>query len=59
MGSSSTQSSRDKRLERLAEKARELPRTPGVYLMKGGSGTVLYVGKAGSLRNRVGSYFVP
>jgi excinuclease ABC subunit C len=59
MGSRSTQFARDERLERLAEKARALPRTPGVYLMKDGSGTVLYVGKAGSLRNRVGSYFVP
>jgi excinuclease ABC subunit C len=59
MGSRSTQSARDERLERLAHKARDLPRTPGVYLMKDLSGTVLYVGKAGSLRNRVGSYFVP
>jgi excinuclease ABC subunit C len=59
MGSRSTQFSRDQRFERLGEKARALPRTPGVYLMKDGSGTVLYVGKAGSLRSRVGSYFVP
>ncbi len=44
---------------RLAEQARELPVAPGVYLMKDGAGTVIYVGKAGSLRNRVGSYFVP
>jgi excinuclease ABC subunit C len=59
MGATSKQSPRDGRLERLAEKARALPRTPGVYLMKNGSGAVLYVGKAGSLRSRVGSYFVP
>ena len=36
---------------------RRLPSAPGVYLMKGGDGRVLYVGKADSLRNRVRSYF--
>ena len=43
----------------LAEQARALPRVPGVYLMKDDRGQVLYVGKASSLRNRVGSYFQP
>ena len=36
---------------------KKLPETPGVYLMKGGDGRVLYVGKAGNLRRRVSSYF--
>jgi excinuclease ABC subunit C len=36
-----------------------LPRRPGVYLFKSSAGTVLYVGKAGSLRARVRSYFGP
>jgi excinuclease ABC subunit C len=36
---------------------RQLPASPGVYLMKGPDGRVLYVGKADSLRNRVRSYF--
>jgi len=36
---------------------RRLPAAPGVYLMKGGDGRVLYVGKADSLRHRVRSYF--
>ena len=34
-----------------------LPGGPGVYLMRDTSGTVLYVGKAKSLRARVGQYF--
>ena len=33
----------------LADQARALPSTPGVYLMKGGDDTILYVGKASSL----------
>ncbi len=36
---------------------RQLPTSPGVYLMKGPDGRVLYVGKADVLRNRVRSYF--
>ncbi|MBI5571315.1 MAG: excinuclease ABC subunit UvrC [Desulfomonile tiedjei] len=35
-----------------------LPTSPGVYLMADRKGQVLYVGKAGNLRNRVRSYFV-
>ena len=49
----------DERLQRLNEKAKTLPKTPGVYLMKDAAGRVIYVGKATSLRDRVGSYFVP
>jgi len=35
----------------------EAPRAPGVYVMKDGAGSVLYVGKAANLRTRVRSYF--
>ncbi|MEF2146093.1 MAG: excinuclease ABC subunit UvrC [Desulfovibrionaceae bacterium] len=37
----------------------EYPSTPGVYLMKGASGSILYVGKAKALRKRLASYFRP
>jgi excinuclease ABC subunit C len=43
----------------LKAKARELPNKPGVYLMRDRLGRVIYVGKARSLRKRVGQYFQP
>lgn len=36
---------------------KNLPDTPGVYLMKNSHGEILYVGKAGNLKRRVSSYF--
>ncbi len=36
---------------------KNLPMKPGVYLMKDVHGTIIYVGKAKRLRNRVRSYF--
>jgi len=38
-------------------KIRSLPASAGVYLYKNAEGDVIYVGKAGNLRNRVSSYF--
>src|SRR5260370_18363770 len=40
-----------------AEKAKQFPTAPGVYLMKDSQGRVIYVGKAKNLRNRAGHYF--
>jgi excinuclease ABC subunit C len=41
----------------LEEKLKSLPTHPGCYLYKDKEGTILYVGKAINLRNRVRSYF--
>ena len=41
----------------LDDKIRQLPTSPGVYLMRDAGGTIIYVGKARNLRQRVRSYF--
>ena len=43
--------------EKLEEKIRMLPDSPGCYLMKDAAGEIIYVGKAVNLKNRVRSYF--
>ena len=43
--------------DQLLEKANSLPLAPGVYLMHGKDGEVIYVGKAKKLKNRVSQYF--
>src|SRR3954467_9787847 len=40
-----------------AEKVKQFPAGPGVYLMKDEQGRVIYVGKAKNLRHRAGHYF--
>ena len=42
---------------KLEEKIRMLPDSPGCYLMKDRENTIIYVGKAVNLKNRVRSYF--
>jgi excinuclease ABC subunit C len=41
-----------------ASNYKNLPDSPGVYLMKNKSGEIIYVGKAGNLKRRVSSYFM-
>ncbi|MDD6023045.1 MAG: excinuclease ABC subunit UvrC [Oscillospiraceae bacterium] len=43
--------------QELKDKVLSLPMLPGVYLMKDKTGTIIYVGKAKKLKNRVGNYF--
>ncbi len=45
--------------EAIRKKISSLPHKPGVYLMKDRFGTVIYIGKARSLRKRVSQYFHP
>ncbi len=40
-----------------ADRRRELPDEPGVYLFRDAKGKVIYVGKAKSIRKRIGSHF--
>lgn len=47
----------DQRLRRLKDKANKLPLSPGVYIMKDKDGSIIYIGKAKALKNRVSQYF--
>jgi excinuclease ABC subunit C len=44
-------------MDTLNQKIDRLPTNPGVYLFKDKRGTILYVGKAGNIKQRVSSYF--
>lgn len=43
--------------EQLEEQLKKVPDKPGVYVFKDASGKILYIGKGGSLRKRMRSYF--
>ena len=43
--------------DNIKKKLALLPDKPGCYLMKDETGTIIYVGKAKILKNRVKSYF--
>jgi len=48
----------EKALEQIRDKLALLPDMSGCYLMKNSEGTIIYVGKAKVLKNRVRSYFI-
>lgn len=46
------------RLQVGPDRVRAIPERPGVYRFRNAGGEVIYVGKAGNLRQRLGGYFV-
>ncbi|HLN19258.1 MAG TPA: GIY-YIG nuclease family protein, partial [Patescibacteria group bacterium] len=44
-------------MSNISDKIKSFPQSPGVYLFKNRDGGIIYVGKAASLKDRVGSYF--
>ncbi len=45
------------KMKELREKAMKLPLEPGVYIMHNSEDTIIYIGKAKALKNRVSQYF--
>lgn len=52
-----TSSDRREVLDKIEQKLKLLPDLPGCYLMRNANDTIIYVGKAKNLKNRVRSYF--
>ena len=44
-------------MDKVSQKLKKLPTSPGVYIFKDKTGETIYVGKATSLKDRVSSYF--
>lgn len=48
----------NKNIETIKQRVANLPLSPGVYIMKDEHGTIIYIGKAKHLKNRVSQYFL-
>lgn len=47
----------EEKIKQLRKKAMNLPLQPGVYIMRNKENTIIYIGKAKALKNRVSQYF--
>ena len=47
----------NKYIDSIKDRVKDLPLLPGVYIMRDESGTIIYIGKAKKLKNRVSQYF--
>lgn len=47
----------NQKIKKLRKKAMALPLSPGVYIMRDKTKTIIYIGKAKALKNRVSQYF--
>jgi excinuclease ABC subunit C len=52
-----TDSGRGENYQKLKDSSRDAPELPGCYIMRDGEGRIIYIGKAKSLRGRLGAYF--
>ena len=48
----------NKYIESIKQRVKNLPLNPGVYIMRDENGTIIYIGKAKHLKNRVSQYFL-
>lgn len=48
----------NKYIESIKQRVKNLPMSPGVYIMRDENGTIIYIGKAKHLKNRVSQYFL-
>ena len=57
MAESKPKTAFEEQFKKIKKLLKTIPQTPGVYKMKDQSGTIIYIGKAKNLKNRVAQYF--